>query len=77
FGYQNRVIEINGNYTLETRGFWRTFGNHSMGGPFINFLVHDEKRGRLIMIDCYVFKPNEDKRDLVRQLEGIAHTLVL
>jgi hypothetical protein len=77
FGYQNRVIEINGNYTLETRGFWRTYGNHSMGGPFINFLVHDEKRQRLIMIDCYVFKPNEDKRDLVRQLEGIAHTLIL
>lgn len=77
FGYQTRVIDLNGNYALETRGFWRTFGNHSMGGPFLNFLVHDEKNARLIMIDTYAFKPNENKRDLIRQLEGIVHTLVL
>lgn len=77
FGYQSRVIDLNGYYTLETRGFWRTYGNFSMGGPFLNYLIHDEKKGRLIMIDTYVFKPNEDKRDLIRQLEGIAHTLAL
>ncbi len=77
FGYQSKIIRLNGYYTLETRGFWRTYGNHSMGGPFLNYLVLDEKKNRLVMIDCYVFKPNEDKRDMVRQLEGIAHTLQL
>lgn len=77
FGSLSKVIRLNGNYTVETRGFWRTFGNHSMGGPFLNYLILDEKKGRLVMIDCYVFKPNENKRDLVRQLEGIAHTLQL
>ncbi len=77
FGYQTRIIDVNGAYALETRGFWRTFGNFSMGGPFLNFLIHDEKRDRLIMIDTYVFRPNENKRDLVRQLEGIVHTLKL
>jgi len=77
FGYQNRIIDLNGSYTLETRGFWKTLGPHAAGGPFLNFLVHDKKRNRLIMIDTYVFKPNENKRDLIRQLEGIAHTLQL
>lgn len=77
FGYEYKTIDLNGNYALETRGFWRTFGNHSMGGPFLNYLIHDEENKRLIMIDTYVFRPNEDKRDLVMQLEGIVHTLVL
>lgn len=77
FGYQNRILDINGAYAVETRGFWRTFGNHSAGGPFLNYMIHDEKRNRLIMIDTYVFKPNEDKRDLLRQLEGTVHTLKL
>jgi hypothetical protein len=77
FGYQNRILEVNGSYALETRGLWRTFGNHSAGGPFLNFLIHDEKHARLIMIDTYVYRPNEDKRDLLRQLEGVVHTLKL
>ncbi len=77
FGYQNRIIDVNGAYTLETRGFWRTFGTYSMGGPFLNFLIHDKEHNRLIMIDTYVFRPNENKRDLIRQLEGIVHTLEL
>ncbi|HRZ41759.1 MAG TPA: DUF4837 family protein [Bacteroidales bacterium] len=77
FGALSKVIRLNGYYTVETRGFWRTFGNHSMGGPFLNYLVLDEKKERLVMIDCYVFKPNENKRDLIRQLEGIVHTLQL
>lgn len=77
FGYLPKITTLNGYYALETRGLWRTFGNYSMGGPFINFLIHDEKKGRLIMIDGYVFKPNENKRDLIRQLEGIIHTLKL
>jgi hypothetical protein len=77
FGYESKVIDLNGAYAVETRGYWRTFGKHSMGGPFLNYMVHDEKNGRLILIDTYVFKPNEPKRDLIRQLEGIAHTLAI
>lgn len=75
FKYFSKVTEVSGNYAVETRGFWRTFGNHSMGGPYLNYLIHDPINDRLIMIDTYVFKPNEPKRDLVRQLEGIVHTL--
>jgi hypothetical protein len=77
FGYLSTPIRLNGYYALETRGFWRTYGDYSMGGPYLNYLIHDEKQGRLIMMDCYVMKPNEDKRDLVRQLEGIAWTIKL
>lgn len=77
YGPESRVIDFKGAYTVETRGFWRAYGNYITGGPFVNYMIHDEKNNRLIMFDGYVRKHNENKRDLLRQLEGIAWTIEL
>lgn len=57
-------------YANETRGLWRTKGDF-MGGPFINYTIVDAPRQRIIILDGYVYFPNEPKRNFCRQLESI------
>lgn len=69
----SRVIDLNGFYAVETRGLWRLEGDF-MGGPFVNYLIADTANARLIMLDAYLYSPRKPKRDLLMQLEGIAHS---
>jgi hypothetical protein len=61
-------------YVVEVRGLWKV-ENDFMGGPFINYTFVDKKRNRLISMDGYVYNPNEFKRNYLRQMESIFHTL--
>lgn len=70
----SRNISINGMYAVETRGLWKLEGDF-MGGPFVNYTVVDTSRNRIIMLDAYLYSPRKPKRDLLMQLEGIAHSL--
>lgn len=60
--------DFKGHYALEMRGSWR-FNVQTGGGPFIGYVVVDEKRGRLYYIEGFVYAPGRDKRELVRELE--------
>lgn len=73
FAPVSRVINLNGFYTVETRGLWKLEGDF-MGGPFVNYLIADTANARLIMLDAYLYSPRKPKRDLFMQLEGIAHS---
>ena len=76
--------EINflGRYGLETRGLWHLVGydhdgtvrSAGGGGPFLSYTFYDEEQGRLYLIDGMIFGPKYDKRELLRQIEVIAHT---
>jgi hypothetical protein len=46
-----------------------------MGGPFLNYAILDEENNRIISLDGYVYYPNNDKRDLLLQLEAMFYTL--
>jgi hypothetical protein len=61
-------------FAVETRGLWMVV-NDFMGGPFINYTFTDPENQYLIMLDGYVYNPNGLKRNFVRQLESIFHTL--
>ena len=61
-------------FAVETRGLWMVV-NDFMGGPFINYTFTDPENQYLIMLDGYVYNPNGLKRNFVRQLEAIFHTL--
>jgi hypothetical protein len=65
---------VNENYVAEIRGLWRV-ENDFMGGPFISFSTLDKKRNRVITIDAYVYAPKFNKRNYLRQLEGILYSL--
>lgn len=64
-------INLNGMYATEVRGLW-SMVNDFMGGPFVNYTFVDEKNARVICIDVYVFAPQFDKREYLRELEAIA-----
>ena len=44
-------------------------------GPLLIYTFYDQPTGRLYLIDGMVFAPGYEKREFLRQLEVIAHTL--
>lgn len=69
-----REFFMNEKYFYELRGLWRV-ENNFMGGPFVSLSTLDEARRRIITVEGYVFAPNTEKRNLLRQVEAIIHTL--
>lgn len=65
-----RQFEFYKNYACEARGLWKV-ENDFMGGPFTSITFLDEANNRVICLDSYVYYPNHDKRELLRELEAI------
>ena len=64
------ITDFPGGYAVETRGLWEV-ENDFMGGPFINYTFVDKANNKVITLDGYVYNPNEDKKNYLRQLEAI------
>ncbi|PKQ62728.1 hypothetical protein BZG02_10980 [Labilibaculum filiforme] len=73
FPISNRQFEFFDNYASETRGLWKVNGDF-MGGPFVNITFLDQKNNRVVCLDSYVYYPNHDKRELLRELEAIMYS---
>jgi hypothetical protein len=71
-----KTIKLNGYYAIETRGLWETIGDY-MGGPFVSYTVVDEKRGRIVTVEGYVYAPGKTKSLLLHQVDAILNTLKL
>ena len=69
-----REIKVNEIDVIELRNLWK-IENDFMGGPFISFSFIDEKNNKVINIDGFVFAPQFDKRDYLRQVEAILNSL--
>ncbi|WPP49425.1 DUF4837 family protein [Catalinimonas niigatensis] len=67
------TVNFNGKYAIEARGQWK-LSNDSRGGPFISYTFVDEETGRLYYIEGFVYRPSENKRDFVREVEAILKT---
>jgi hypothetical protein len=61
-------------YTVETRGLWKV-ENDFMGGPFLNYTFLDEAGNRVVTLDGYVYNPNGEKKDYLRQLEALFYSV--
>jgi hypothetical protein len=68
-----RVFTYNGRNYAEIRGLW-TLVKGFMGGPFVTIMTYDEKNRRAVMLDGFVYAPNENKRELVRQVEALMYS---
>ena len=66
---QKRVT-FNGNYAIKTRGMWK-LEKDFMGGTFINISFINEKKTKIIMVDGYLYAPNEDKGIFMSELEAV------
>ena len=67
-------FEKDGIYCVQINGLWQT-ENSYMGGPYVNHTIVDVKRGQIVTGIGFVFYPNRDKRNMVRQLESILYTM--
>ena len=68
-------FEKDGIYCVQINGLWQTEGGGYMGGPYVNHTIVDTQRGQIVTGIGFVFYPNRDKRDMVRQLEAILYTM--
>lgn len=69
-----KEIKVNDLDVIETRGLWYV-KNDFMGGPFVSFTTINEETNQVVNFDGFIFAPQFDKRDYLRQLEAILHTL--
>ena len=60
-------------YAVEVRGLWRVEGDF-MSGPFVSYTFLDPRSNHIVTMQGYVFRPNKEKRDLLRQLEAILYS---
>ena len=70
-------------YAYDSRGLWYMVapldGNNELqaiggGGPFVNYTFYDQATDRVYMLDGSIFAPDNDKLDLLRQMEVMART---
>lgn len=68
------ISDFPAGFTVETRGLWKV-ENDFMGGPFISYTFIDKAQNKVITLDGYVYNPNDDKKNFLRQLESIFFSL--
>lgn len=66
----------NGTWIGEIRGIWETVGD-MMGGPFVSQTRIDEVNNKVITVEAFIFAPNQNKRNTMRQLESLLYTVKL
>lgn len=69
-----RTIYYKKKRCVEVRGLWRTEGDF-MGGPFVSRTFLDKKKNELITVETFVYAPQHKKRNKIRHVEAILHTL--
>ena len=71
---ENAIINDNSEYFLEIAGLWRV-ANDKMGGPFVSVSRLNSEKTKIITIEGYVYAPNFEKGDFVRELKSMIYSL--
>ena len=61
-------------YAVETRGLWNVVGDF-MAGPFLSYSIVNPEQNKIVTAEGWIYYPNKDKRDLLRQQESILYSL--
>lgn len=67
---------VHGEYAQVVRGLWNIKG-YDMGGPFVSVSRVDEKNGRVVVAEAFLYYPNQPKRNILKKLEAALYTLRL
>ncbi len=67
-------ISVNGVYAMEARGLWE-MRDDAMGGPFVSHSRIDTVNNRVIVVEGFVYAPNNMKRTMLRRMEAALYTL--
>lgn len=69
-----RHILFKGRKCTEVRGLWRVEGGF-MGGPFVSRSFVDTLHQEVVTMDAFVYAPQHEKRNKIRQVEAVLHSL--
>lgn len=69
-----RRIEVEGAFRAELRGLWE-MTTDMMGGPFVMHAFVNENTGMVVVVETYIFAPEMNKRNLMRNLEATLYTI--
>lgn len=67
-------VSFKSEFAAEMRGLWR-MENDFMGGPFYSMTLYDKANERIVTVDGYAYAPYFNKREYIREVEGIIKTL--
>ncbi|MDD4757944.1 MAG: DUF4837 family protein [Lascolabacillus sp.] len=71
-----RRFVVDGVFRAELRGLWE-MTTDMMGGPFVMHAFVNENTGMVIVVETYVYAPESNKRNLMRNLEATLYTISL
>ena len=74
FDVTYKEMNIDGIHRVLMRGLWRVEGD-LMGGPFVSKSYLDKDRNQIITIEGFIYAPSHKKRNHIRQLESVIHSL--
>jgi len=74
FPLYNDNVSIGAITGAELRGLWECVGD-KMGGPFYNFSFIDKTGENVISVGGFVYAPEEEKRDYLREVEAIVKSV--
>ncbi|NLX65544.1 MAG: DUF4837 family protein [Bacteroidales bacterium] len=69
-----RKMEVDGLFRVELRGLWE-MTTDMMGGPFVMHAFVNEKTGMVVIAEVFVYAPEMNKRNLLRNLESTLYTI--
>ncbi len=67
-------MNIDGIFRAQLRGLWE-MTNDMMGGPFVMQAFVNEKTNMVVVVDVFVYAPEKDKRNLMRNMEASLYTI--
>jgi hypothetical protein len=74
FPLYNENVKVGAKYGAELRGLWECVGD-KMGGPLYNFSFLDKTGENVISIGGFVYAPQEEKRNYLREVEAIVKSV--
>ena len=66
-------VLFHGQYAMRSCGLWK-LSDHSIGGPFVSYLLADTSQRRLYYLEAFLYRPGYKKRDLLREMEALLWT---
>ncbi len=70
-------FNFNGSWAAEIRGLWSMKEGAAMGGPYVSHAHIDEMNGRILVFEGFVFAPGKNKRNSVRQIDAMLHSVIM
>ena len=67
-----RTIRIGERPWIEMVGLWDV-ENYFMGGPFVSYTTVNQATKEVITIDCYIYSPKDEKRNMMRDLQHLVY----